>query len=120
VVSLGSLAGFITLFGLSTRNAIILAGRPHALAARGAPWTPRTVQEAARQRARPILLTALLVAVAVLPLAVGGGGAASAVLGPMAVVIMGGALSGAILTLLFQPALIYAYQRPSAGAASEI
>jgi CzcA family heavy metal efflux pump len=120
VVSLGSLAGFIALFGLSTRTAIILAVRPHALAARrGAPWTLQTVQDAAAQRAQPILLTALLVAVAVLPLAVGGGGAAGAILGPMAVVIMGGALSGAILTLLFQPALIYAYQRPSAGTVSE-
>jgi CzcA family heavy metal efflux pump len=118
ILSLGSLAGFIALFGLSTRNAIILISRPHALiAARKAPWTIATVREAAAQRAQPILLTALLAAVAVLPLAVGGGGVAGAILGPMAVVIMGGALSGAILTLLFQPALIYAFQRPGGGGA---
>ena len=113
VVSLGSLAGFIALFGLSTRNAIILVSRPHLLAGRGAAWTCETMKEAASQRAAPIMLTALLVAVGVAPLALNGGGAAGEILGPMAVVIIGGALSGAVLTLLFQPALIFAYQRPA-------
>jgi Cu/Ag efflux pump CusA len=124
VLSLGSLAGFIALFGLSIRNAIILISRPHALiATRNAPWTLDTIKEAASERALPIILTALLVAVAVLPLALGGGGAAGAILGPMAVVIIGGALSGALLSVLFQPALIYAYQRPdqrpSLGSSAE-
>jgi CzcA family heavy metal efflux pump len=113
VVSLGSLAGFIALFGLSTRNAIILISRPHVMVrAHNAAWTLETVKAAASQRAGPIVLTALLVAVGVAPLAFAGGRAGGEILGPMAVVIMGGALSGAILTLLFLPALIYVYQRP--------
>jgi CzcA family heavy metal efflux pump len=119
VVSVGSLAGFIALFGLATRNAIILISRPHALAAeRQGHWSLDNVKQAASERAAPILLTALMVVLAVAPLAMTGGKAAGEILGPMAVVIMGGASSGAILTLLFLPALIYRYQRPGRTPAS--
>jgi Cu/Ag efflux pump CusA len=119
-ITLGALAGFIALFGLSTRGAIILISRPHALMrTHGGAWTLATVKAAAGQRAAPILLTALMTALAVAPLAFNGGRAAGEILGPMAVVIIGGALSGPVLTLLFLPALMFAYQRPIAPPPAE-
>jgi CzcA family heavy metal efflux pump len=119
IVSLGALAGFIALFGLSTRNAILLVSRPHSLVGRrGAPWTLETVKAASSQRAAPTVLTALLVAAAVSPLIAASGEAGGEILGPMAVVIMCGAVTGAGLSLLFLPALIFAYLRPSDATAA--
>jgi Cu/Ag efflux pump CusA len=113
VLSIGSIAGFIALFGLSTRSAILLVSRPgDVAAARKAAWTLDIVKETAVERAAPILLTSLLVAVAILPLAVSRGQVGSEILGPMADVILGGAISGAVLTLLFLPALVHAYLCP--------
>ena len=60
----------------------------------------------------PILLTSLLVVVAIAPLALSRGHTGAEILGPMADVILGGALSGAILTLLFLPALVHAHLCP--------
>ena len=113
VLSLGSIAGFVALFGLSTRTAILLVSRPRDMAAaRKAPWTLNIVKESAVDRAAPIVLTTLLVAMVFAPLVVFRGQVGSEILGPMADVIVGGALSGAVLTLLFLPALIHAYLCP--------
>ena len=113
VLSIGSIAGFIALFGLSTRSAILLVSRPgDVAAARKAAWTLDIVKETAVERAAPTLLTGLLVAVVMLPLALSRSGAGSEILGPMADVILGGAISGAVLTLLFLPALVHAYLCP--------
>jgi Cu/Ag efflux pump CusA len=112
VLSLGAIAGFVALFGLSTRGAILLVSRPgDVAAARKAEWTLNIVKETAIERAAPILLTSLLVVAAVAPLAVFGRLGAE-VLAPMAAVILGGAISGSILTLLFLPSLVHAYLCP--------
>ncbi|HUO23471.1 MAG TPA: efflux RND transporter permease subunit [Caulobacteraceae bacterium] len=117
-LSLGAIAGFVALFGLSTRSAILLVSRPgDVVAARKVEWTLGVVKETAIERAAPILLTGLLVAAAVLPLAVFGRLGAE-VLAPMAAVIIGGVISGSVLTLLFLPTLVHAYLCPfhSSGA----
>ena len=116
-LSLGSLAGFVALFGLSMRSGILLVTRPHEMHAHeGAPWTLHTVAAAAAYRLSPILLTTVMVALGVSPLLFTSAQAGGELLGPMAVVILGGLASGAVLTLMFLPALIYAYSRPPAAA----
>ena len=116
-LSLGSLAGFVALFGLSMRNGILLVTHPHEMHAHeDAKWTLHTVAAAAAYRLSPIVLTTILVALAVTPLLFTSAQAGGELLGPMAVVILGGLASGVVLTLLCLPALIYAYSRPRTEA----
>jgi Cu/Ag efflux pump CusA len=111
-VSLGELAGFIALFGLSTRASVLLVTRPHELHARAGEhgdgrWTLNAVAATAGHRAAAILGATVLVALAVAPLLFTRAQAGGEVLGPMAAVIIGGLISGAVLGLLFLPPLIY-------------
>ena len=111
-VSLGELAGFIALFGLSTRASVLLVTRPHELHPRkDGLWTLNTVAAAAGHRAVAILAGTILVALAVAPLLFTRAQAGGEVLGPMAAVIIAGLASGAVLGLLFLPPLIYACGR---------
>ncbi|HZZ31032.1 MAG TPA: efflux RND transporter permease subunit, partial [Phenylobacterium sp.] len=68
-LSLGAMAGFVTLFGIAARAAILLISQIETLmAAHARPWTSETVRLAARQRLWPILISALLVSTALSPL----------------------------------------------------
>lgn len=116
VVSLGALVGFITLFGISARNAILLiAHADHLVAEEGAAWSLATVLQASRERVTPILLTALVTGFALVPLALETGQAGREIQGPMALVILGGLLSSLLLTLLLLPALIWRWRMPAHG-----
>ena len=107
VVSLGALVGFVALFGISARNAILLLSHvDHLVNREGAPWTLDTVLRATRERVTPILMTAFVTALGLAPLAFEAGQAGREVQGPMAMVILGGLVSSMILSLLFLPALI--------------
>lgn len=113
VLSLGALVGFVTLFGLSTRNAILLVSRVEDLVIqRARPWSAETARLAARQRLWPILTASLLVAAAVAPLAVQAGAPGEEILGPMAVVILGGLLTSAVMSLFLSPRLALEMWRP--------
>jgi Cu/Ag efflux pump CusA len=117
VLSLGALVGFITLFGLSTRNAILLVTHIEELVVgRGRPWSAETARLAARQRLWPILTAALLVAAAILPLAVQAGAPGEEILGPMAVVILGGLATSALMSLFLSPRLALEAWRPKPAA----
>src|SRR5204862_219816 len=73
-LSIGSLVGFVTLFGIVARNAILLiAHLGHLLAVEGAQWSLPTVLRSTRERLVPILMTALVTALGLLPLALGSG-----------------------------------------------
>jgi len=112
-VSLGELAGFVALFGLSTRASVLLVTRPHEVHARkDGRWTLNTMAAAAGHRAMAILAGTILVALAVAPLLFTRAQAGGEVLGPMAAVIIGGLASGTVLSLLFVPPLVYGYSRP--------
>lgn len=112
VLSLGALVGFVTLFGISARNAILLvAHADHLVEQEGAPWTLETLLRAVRERVTPILMTALITAFGLLPLALESGQAGREVQGPMAVVILGGLVSSLVLTLLLLPALLWRWRR---------
>jgi Cu/Ag efflux pump CusA len=111
-VSLGELAGFIALFGLATRASVLLVTRPHELHPRkDGRWTLNAVAAAAGHRAAAILGATALVALAVAPLLFTRAQAGGEVLRPMAAVIIGGLISGAVLGLLFLPPLIYSCGR---------
>jgi Cu/Ag efflux pump CusA len=106
--SLGALVGFVTLFGITLRNGImLLAHYDHLMMIERRPWALATVVEGAADRATPILMTTLATALGLLPLALGTGEAGREIEGPMAIVILGGLASSAILTLLVLPLLAW-------------
>jgi Cu/Ag efflux pump CusA len=106
VLSIGSLVGFVTLFGISMRNSIMLISHyEHLVVREGLPWNLETVARGASERVLPILMTALVTALGVLPLALGSGEAGREIEGPMAIVILGGLASSTVLNLLVLPAL---------------
>lgn len=112
VMSLGALVGFVTLFGISARNAILLVSHvDHLVRNEGAQWSAATVLRATRERVTPILMTALVTAFGLAPLAMESGQAGREVQGPMAIVILGGLVSSLVLTLLLMPALIWRWRK---------
>ncbi len=107
-LSIGSLVGFVTLFGVVARNAILMIAHVnHLMSAEGASWSLDTVLRGARERLVPILMTALVTALGLLPLAVASGEVGREVQGPMAQVILGGLATSTIMTLLVLPVLIW-------------
>ena len=121
VVTLGALTGFVALFGLATRTAVLMVTRPHETHAHlddhehnheheghsEGHWPLNTLALAGAHRVTAILMGAMLVALAVTPLLFTRAQAGGEVLGPMAAVIIGGLISGAVLGLLFLPPLIH-------------
>ncbi|MDB6091731.1 MAG: efflux transporter permease subunit [Gammaproteobacteria bacterium] len=117
-LSIGSLVGFVTLFGIVARNAILLISHvEHLIAAEAAPWSVATVLRGARERLVPIVMTALVTALGLLPLAAGSGETGREVQGPMALVILGGLATSTLMTLLVLPVLIWRFG-PLEGATS--
>ncbi|HZC16063.1 MAG TPA: efflux RND transporter permease subunit [Caulobacteraceae bacterium] len=114
VLSVGASVGFIALFGLSVRGAILIFCRLEDLVlSEHAHWSPQTVVLAVRERLTPLLMTTLLVALGLAPLAIQAGDAGREILGPMAIVIIGGLITGALGSLLVLPAMIFAFWRPA-------
>ena len=112
VISLGALVGFISLFGISARNAILLVSHvDHLVEEEGAAWSMATILRATRERVTPIVLTALVTGFALLPIAAESGQAGREIEGPMALVILGGLLTSLVLVLMILPALIWRWRR---------
>jgi Cu/Ag efflux pump CusA len=117
ILSLGALVGFVALFGISARNAILLVSHAdHLVHEEGQQWSRETVLRAVRERVTPILMTALVTAFGLAPLAFESGQAGREVQGPMAVVILGGLVSSLVLTLLLLPALLLRWRYPAQAA----
>lgn len=111
-LSLGALVGFVTLFGVAARNSILLISHlDHLIEQEGHDWSVATVLLATRERVTPILMTALVTGLGVLPLAISTGQAGREIQGPMAVVILGGLITSTIASLLLLPALAWRYGR---------
>ena len=114
VLSVGAIVGFIALFGLSMRSAILLFVRLEDLVlSHQAAWSPQTVVRATQERLTPLLITSFLVALGLAPFAVHAGQAGREVLGPMAVVILGGLVTGTLASLFVLPAMILVFWRPA-------
>jgi len=112
LLSVGSLIGFVTLFGLSTRNSIMLISHyEHLVRAEGCRWNLETALRGASERLVPILMTALVTALGLLPLALGGESAGGEIEGPMAIVILGGLLTSTFLNLFVLPSLALRFGR---------
>lgn len=112
VLSLGSMVGFVTLFGIALRNSILMISHyEHLVVVEGRAWTLETAIAGAADRLVPILMTSLVTGLGLLPLALGAGEPGREIEGPMAVVILGGLLTSMALNLLVLPTLALRYGR---------
>ncbi len=102
VVSIPATIGFITLFGIATRNGILLISRYQHLRAEGTPLR-ETILQGSADRLNPILMTALTSALALLPLVFNGEKAGNEIQSPMAVVVLGGLLTSTLLNIYVMP-----------------
>ena len=118
-MSLGSLVGFVTLFGITLRNSIMLVSHyQYLVEGEGLPWNTETALRGAAERLPSILMTALVTALALLPLAIGTGEPGREIEGPMATIIVGGLITSTILNLLILPTILLQFGRfggPRAG-----
>jgi CzcA family heavy metal efflux pump len=111
-LSLGSLVGFVTLFGITLRNSIMLVSHyEHLVDVEGRIWDAETALQGARDRLVPILMTACVTGLALLPLALRSGEPGNEVEGPMAIVILGGLVTSTVLNLLVLPSLSLRFGR---------
>jgi len=109
-LSLGTLVGFVTLFGITMRNSIMMISHfEHLVNEENLPWSIETAVRGATERLIPILMTALVTALGLLPLALGSGEAGREIEGPMAIVILGGLVTSTALNLLVLPVLALRY-----------
>jgi CzcA family heavy metal efflux pump len=114
VLNVGSLVGFVTLIGITMRNSIMMIAHwQHLHDVEGQPWGPELVFRGARERLAPVLMTALVTGLGLLPIALGGGEAGREIEGPMALVILGGLLTSTALSLLVLPVLYRRLARPT-------
>ncbi len=105
-LSLGTLVGFVTLFGITMRNSIMLVSHyEHLVTVEGMVWGAEAALRGATERLIPILMTALVTGLGLLPLAIGSGDAGREIEGPMAIVILGGLVTSTALNLLVLPTL---------------
>ncbi|MCX5644180.1 MAG: efflux RND transporter permease subunit [Phycisphaerae bacterium] len=112
MLSLGALVGFVTLFGITLRNSIMMISHyEHLVAVEGQTWGPETALRGASERLAPILMTALVTGLGLLPLALGTGEAGREIEGPMAIVILGGLVTSTVLNLFVLPTLALRYGR---------
>jgi len=111
-LSLGSIVGFVTLFGITMRNSIMMISHfDHLTTNEGMTWGREAALRGASERLLPILMTAAVTALGVLPLALGSEKPGREIEGPMAIIILGGLLTSTALNLLVLPSLALRYGR---------
>ena len=111
-ISLGSLVGFVTLFGITLRNSIIMVSHyQHLIDKENCVWNLETCIRGASERLPSILMTALVTALGLLPLAIGSGQPGREIEGPMATIIVGGLVTSTILNLLILPTIMLHFGR---------
>ena len=106
IISIPSIIGFITLFGIATRNGILLVSHYQALQSQGVA-VYETVMKGSLDRLNPILMTALTAALALIPLAIRGDLPGNEIQSTMAIVILGGLLSSTLLNIFVVPVVYY-------------
>ena len=106
VLSLGSLVGFLTIFGIAARNGILMISHfQHLEREEGVPFGPALVLRGAKERLAPIMMTACATGLALVPLAVAGSIPGHEIEHPMAIVILGGLVTSTLLNLFVLPSL---------------
>ncbi len=118
VVSIPAIIGFISLFGISVRNGILLVSRYEHLRAEGVPLHEAVVH-GSLDRLTPILMTSLTTALALVPLAINGDVPGNEIQSPMAQVILGGLVSATLLNGFVMPVMyvVFGGRRRKAAAA---
>lgn len=101
VISIPSIIGFITLFGIATRNGILLISR----------YTQGDIIAGSIDRLNPILMTALTSALALIPLVLNGDKAGNEIQSPMAIVVLGGLITSTLLNLYIMPIIYELYSK---------
>jgi len=111
-ISVGTLVGFVTLFGITLRNSIMMISHfQHLVDKEGCTWNLETCIRGASERLPSVLMTALVTALGLLPLAIGSGEPGREIEGPMATIIVGGLISSTILNLLILPTIMLHFGR---------
>jgi CzcA family heavy metal efflux pump len=112
VLSLGSLVGFVTVLGIAARNGIMLISHyRHLEREEGVPFGEALVIRGAEERLSPILMTALVTGLALVPIVLGGDRSGHEIEHPMAVVILGGLVTSTVLNVFLLPAIYLRYGR---------
>jgi Cu/Ag efflux pump CusA len=120
-LSLGSMVGFVTLFGITTRNSIMMVSHfEHLVSVEGMTWGHEAAMRGASERLVPILMTALVTAFGLLPLALASDTPGREIEGPMAIIILGGLITSTALNLLVLPTLALCYGRFEKPAPNEV
>lgn len=110
IISLGSLVGFFTVFGIAARNSIMLINHyQHIEEQEGEPFGEALILRGAKERLTPILMTALAAGLALIPLAISGNIPGQEIEYPMAIVILGGLLTSTMLNLFIVPYLYLSF-----------
>jgi Cu/Ag efflux pump CusA len=119
VVSLGSLIGFFTVFGIAARNGILLINHfQHLEREEGMTFGRDLVVRGARERLSPILMTSLATGLALIPLVIFGERPGQEIEHPLAIVILGGLVTSTLLNLFVTPSLYLRFGRSRRDAAS--
>jgi CzcA family heavy metal efflux pump len=112
LLTVGAMVGFVTLFGITMRNSMMMVSHyEHLVQHEGVTWGVEAAIRGASERLVPILMTAIVTALGLLPLAIGSGEPGREIEGPMAVVILGGLVTSTALNLLVLPTLALRYGR---------
>lgn len=118
-LSVASLVGFITLFGIATRNGVLLVSHyQHLMRDENLPLQDAVVT-GSRERLAPVLMTALTAGLALIPLVLAGDKPGNEIQSPMAEVILGGLLSSTFLNLVVVPVLFARWGEPAAAAGDD-
>jgi Cu/Ag efflux pump CusA len=120
VLSLGSLVGFLAVFGIAARNGILMISHFERLERdEGVPFGPGLVIQGAKERLAPIMMTALATGLALVPLVVAGSIPGHEIEHPMAIVILGGLVTATLINLFVLPSLYLAFGKSKREKAAQ-